>query len=54
MKQIDNALVEASANGTVNKKALAIKLAAIAGATAAGIIGTVLVQRAAGANEETK
>ena len=46
MTKIDKALVEATANGTTNGKALAIKLTLMAVATAAGIAGTVLVQRA--------
>lgn len=52
MKDIDKRLQDADANGTVDKKALAIKLAAMAAATAAGIIGTVLVQRAIDSNDK--
>jgi len=46
MKSIDKALAKANSEGTTDGKALAIKLALMAGATAAGIVGTVLVQRA--------
>jgi len=45
MKKIDEALVKATSDGTINMKALVIKLAAMTAATAVGIAGTVLVQR---------
>ena len=46
MPKTDAKLAQADADGTVDGKALAIKLAAMAGATVLGIIGTVLVQKA--------
>jgi len=46
MKNLDKALVKASSEGTTDGRALAIKLALMVGATAAGVVGTVLVQRA--------
>jgi len=52
MKKVDEALAKADSEGTINGKALAIKIAAMAAATAAGIVGTVLVQRAIEANSE--
>lgn len=52
MKKVDEALAKADSEGTINGKALAIKIAAMAAATAAGIVGTVLVQRVIEANSE--
>jgi len=52
MKKIDDALVQADSEGTINKKALTIKLVAMAAATAAGIVGTILVQRALESNSQ--
>jgi len=46
MKKIDDALVKADSDGITDKKALAIKLGLMVAATAVGIAGTVLVQRA--------
>jgi len=46
MEKINAALAKADSEGTVDAKALAIKLAAMAGATVLGIVGTVMVQRA--------
>jgi hypothetical protein len=45
MKKIDDALAKATSDGTINGKALAVKLGLMAAATAAGVVGTVLVQR---------
>ena len=50
MKTTDAALAKATSEGTIDKKALAIKLAAMAVATAAGIAGTILVQKAIESN----
>jgi hypothetical protein len=52
MKKIDDALVQAASEGIVSKKALTIKLVAMAAATAVGIAGTILVQRAIESNSQ--
>jgi hypothetical protein len=46
MKKIDDALAAATSAGVIDKKALAIKVAAMVTVTAAAIFGTVLVQNA--------